>query len=201
MSCFLWKGLNCEDLNELKEMLGEVISKQKNEELYRNGYLGILQKGSAKIFCVSETGNGLPVRKLKEGDIFGAASLFGEWDAECSHIVSAEVSSVYYISQDDFKTILRRFPQVSENYITYLSDRIRFLNRRINTFTAGNTEMIIMEFLYSNCDSDGVFELNFKISEFARRLNIGRTSLYRSIESLEEKGIIKRNKNVFIVNK
>ena len=81
---------------------------------------------------------------------------------------------------------------MSVNYIKYLSDRIRFLNRKLDAFTAKLTEEKLYEFLLSQADSEGNVNLNFGIAELARRLKVGRTSNYRDIAALETKGLLNR---------
>jgi CRP-like cAMP-binding protein len=118
-----------------------------------------------------------------------------------SSITARQECRIIYISEEDFKEIIYRFPAVAFNYIQFLTDRIRFLNRKIDTFSAGSTEGKIYEFLLSVCDGDGVVKKNLSMAEIARRLKIGRSSLYRGIDSLEEKGLITRENQTFKVNK
>ena len=84
-------------------------------------------------------------------------------------------------------------PQVSLNYIRFLSDRIQFLNRRIASFTAPNAEQTLLSFLRQQPQQrcEGVSMV--KLSEV---LNIGRTSLYRVVQQLEQNGVIKREGRV-----
>ena len=196
--CFLWDGLDINDLEYISEVIGQPENHRKGDELYRNGSIGILNFGSCKIYCEGETGGDLPVRTIKTGDIFGAASLFGNWEGQ-SHVIASEICSVSYINQPKFKEIIHKCPSVAEKYIIYLSDRIRFLNRRISTFTANSTEKSLIEFFYAHCDNDGVFFMPYKMSEFARRINIGRTSLYRGLDSLSKQGLLCRDGNKFTI--
>ena len=87
------------------------------------------------------------------------------------------------------------------NYIAYLSDRIRFLNKKLDAFTTKSTEERLYEFLLSQANSDGNINLSFGMAELARRLNVGRTSIYRDISSLESKGLLSRDGHNFKIKK
>ena len=76
-----------------------------------------------------------------------------------------------------------------------------FLNRKLDAFCAKSTEEKLYEFLLSISDNYGNVKLNFGMAELARRLKVGRTSLYRDIQSLENKKLIERLGQSFKINK
>lgn len=198
MDCFLFDGLSDGDKNISKTYIEETCAAEKGTELYKNGYIGFLFEGAAAIKrCGKE--KEITMRTLKGGDIFGSASLFGNWQEDLSKTIAISRCKVGYIDEERFKALLTEIPQISLNYIGYLSDRIRFLNRKIDAFTAGNTESKILEFLGNIPQKDGVVTLDFGMAELARRLKIGRTSLYRGLEILETEGLIQRNGHSFTI--
>ena len=149
----------------------------------------------------SNIGDSITIRTITSGDVFGAASVFGDWQVGMSSIIANEICDVIYITEENLCKIIEDYPQISLNYITYLSDRIRFLNRKIDAFATKSTEERLYEFLLSQSDNNGNITLGFGISELARRLKVGRTSIYRDIESLESKKLISRNANNFQIIK
>lgn len=199
MNCFLFNGLSPEELNRIQSRLDKPVHIDHGSEMYRSGHIGIILKGTAKIIRKNDTGLSVTMRNIGAGEIFGVASVFGEWDEDFSSITAVIPCDVIYISEAELKEIFTEFPQVSFNYIVFLSDRIRFLNRKIDTFSADNAEKKLYEFLVSQADKSNRVQLGFGMAELARRLRIGRSSLYRSIEALEKNGLIKRNKNEFII--
>ena len=76
----------------------------------------------------------------------------------------------------------------------FLSDRIRFLNRRLATLTAGQTDDKLWRYLQAHRDAGGVVELPEGMAGLAEHLGMGRSSLYRSLETLIESGLIRREK-------
>lgn len=159
--------------------------------------LGILIDGCATVKRLNDIGDSITIRNISAGEVFGAASMFGDWKDGMSSIISTIKCEVLYINEVEFCKIIKKYPQVSINYIKYLSDRIRFLNRKLDTFSANSTEEKLYEYLLSMSDSNGDVFLNFGMSELARRLNVGRTSIYRDISTLESKKLIKRNGHNF----
>ncbi len=91
-------------------------------------------------------------------------------------------------------------PRVGENYVTFLSDRIRFLNRRLSTLTAGQTDGKLWRYLLAHRGEDGVVSLPGGMTGLAETLNMGRSSLYRSLDALTAAGRICRQGKQIIVN-
>lgn len=199
MNCFLFESLTDREFNQCLDLVGKPVKHPKGTELYKNGYLGILSKGTAKVRRLSESGNTITVRNIPSGEVFGAASVFGNWQEGFSSVIADSSCEVYYISEKTLRDIIAIIPTVALNYITYLSEKIRFLNRRLDTFSAESTEQKIYEYLSFLTDGGSDVTLNISLSELSRRLKIGRTSLYRGLSSLEESGLIERNKSKFTI--
>lgn len=182
-------------------MLDNSISLSKGAELYKNGVLGIIINGKATVKRLNDVGDSITIRSISSGELFGSASVFGGWKDGMSSIIADTQCDIIYISEEKFCEIIKLFPQVSLNYITYLSDRIRFLNHKLDAFTANSTEERLYEFLLSQADNNGSVVLPYGLSELSRRLNVGRTSIYRDISSLESKGLLNRNGHNFNIKK
>ena len=83
---------------------------------------------------------------------------------------------------------------VSFNYITYLSQRVGFLNSKIEGYITPSAEEKLLLYLRKNCDeNDGKCEISVSMTELSRVLHISRASLYRVIEALEKQGKICRD--------
>lgn len=191
------------DFSSVTDAIGMPTKLQKGSELYKVGMLGIIISGEATVKRFNDIGMSTTIRTMFSGEIFGSASFFGNscWREGMSSIIANKACEVIYIREDLFCEILKKYPQISLNYIAFLSDRIRFLNRKLDAFTAKSTEERLYEFLLSISDNDGLVTLNFGIAELARRLKVGRTSIYRDIQSLENKKLIERNGLNFKINK
>jgi len=88
---------------------------------------------------------------------------------------------------------LRHDSRFTVNYIAFLSDRIKFLNKKIAAFTAGDGEKTLADYLLSLPENDGAVRLPSNMSRLSQYLNISRPTLYRAFSSLSERGIIEKN--------
>lgn len=188
-------------MSNIYSLLGNAKKIYKGGELYQVGMIGIITEGIATIKRLNDIGDSITIRTIYSGELFGAAGMFGNWKNGMSSIIAKDDCTVMYMSEQSFVSLLKQYPQISLNYITYLSDRIRFLNQKLDAFTTKSTEERLYEFLLSQANSDGFISLEYSISELSRRLNVGRTSIYRDISSLESKGLITRNGHSFKINR
>lgn len=197
----MFNGLTDVEKSQLFTLLGDSIVFSKGDELYRNGKLGIITEGSATVKRLNDIGDSITIRTISQNELFGAASVFGSWKDGMSSIIANDICKVLYISEETFCDVIKKYPQISINYISYLSDRIRFLNHKLDAFTAKTTEERLYEFLLSQSDAQGNVNLSFGMAELARRLNVGRTSIYRDISTLESKKLLERNGHNFKILK
>ncbi len=198
MNCFLFRELSETELSEVLAVFGSPVNAARGDDIYRVGSLGIIISGNAKVCRTGDTGSETTIRSIAEGEVFGAAGLFGEWKEGKSRIVAMTECKVLYATEYDMRRLFEQHPQVAVNYVTFLSDRIRFLNRRIDAFSAGSAVQKLYEYLVSQA-KDGEVDLGYGMAELSRRLKMGRSSIYRSIEALESSGLISRNKNTFLL--
>lgn len=142
------------------------------------------------------------MNELVAGDVFGAAALFGEEDPFLTTVAARTDCRVLFIPQTTVSAWMAAVPRVGENYIRFLSDRIRFLNRRLSTLTAGHTDGKLWRYLLAHRGEDGVVHLTGGIGELARSLNMGRSSLYRGLDALTADGKIeRRGKEILVIIK
>lgn len=154
--------------------------------------LGVIASGRA---CVTTLRCEKPVtlRKIEAGEIFGAASMFGG-DSYVTQITAVTAVNAAFISQARINELLTSDSTAAVRYIEFLSDRIRFLNEKIASFTAGDPENRVLRYLEGlDTDENGDVILPVSMSTLADELDIGRASLYRAIDALEQKKIITRS--------
>ena len=199
MNCFLFEGIEAQVKNVILQKLDAPAEIEKNSELYRVGSIGIILSGNARICRMDDTGESVTVRNISEGELFGVAGVFGEWSKEKSHIVATKPCRVLYITEAQLRSILMQYPTVAVNYITFLTEKIKFLNRRTDTFSAKSASHKLYEHLISVADSDGKVSLKIGLAELARRLKMGRSSLYRSLDELQSNGLLKKENGVLIL--
>ena len=161
----------------------------------------IIIKGKASV--IKKSGNQeILMSFLSKGDIFGMATLFYEKENYLTEIRALEKVTMAVIDKENLLRIFSEYPVVSENYITILSEKIHFLNRKISTYTKQETIQKVASFILQNANEEKTSAaLPYSITTVADALNVGRASVYRSFECLENDGIISRDgKNIIIKN-
>ena len=159
--------------------------------------LGIILQGSAAVTKGEGTGAASVLMSvLRSPDMFGAASLFCDHTSYVSKITAQESTWVMLLSEDSVRTVLRENTDIMENYMRYLTQRIRFLSERIDAFVSPSTEERLYLFLTNNADN-GVFREGYTMKKLSEALCISRATLYRAIKALEDAGRIARDgKNI-----
>ena len=80
-----------------------------------------------------------------------------------------------------------------------MSKKVVYLNRKISTLVAGSAEKKLVAYLLE-IELDSVCSINVSMSALADMLNVGRASLYRAIDDLENRGLIKKNGKMIIIS-
>lgn len=149
--------------------------------------LAVVEQGRARV-----THGRVVMNDLTAGDVFGAAALYGSDEPYPSSVVALTPCRITFIPQETVTRWMAQMPRVGENYVRFLSDRIRFLNRRLSTLTAGPADDKLWRYLLAHRDADGRVTLAGGMTELAERLDMGRSSLYRSFDQLTASGRIRR---------
>lgn len=199
---FLFQGLE----NPEKEML---ISNLPNPTLFKKGEviysathfpnaIGIILKGEA--FAVTNSSNRLYMNSFKEGTCFGAAAVFGNDEEYVSTITAKCDIVILFIKENELKSLFEKYPKTAINYISFLSSKIRFLNKKVGLLSSGNAEDTVLSYLRTIANSEMIATLPSNMTLLSKTLGISRASLYRCLESLEKNGfILKKNNTVKVI--
>ena len=195
--CPLFKGISMSELITIASEFTEITICEKNDiiisETNYTRSLGIIIKGSATV--IKHSGDTeILMSILKKGDIFGMATLFFEENSYLTEIRADEKVTMAVFSKENVRKMLALYPKVNENYITILSEKIHFLNKKISTYTRAETIQKVAFFILQNADSGkNEVTLPYSITKVADALNVGRASVYRAFETLENDRIISRD--------
>lgn len=196
---FLFRGIQPEKIGELYRSPDCTCAWfAEAEKIYTRAVfkkcLGIVLSGQLRAVKTAADGSSVLMNNFLRGGIFGAAGLFTEADQYVSEIIAARRSKVLFLPEELLRAFFRAEPRAAENYIAFLSGRIRFLNTRIDHFTGGTAKGRLVSFLLSlplKAPSDTV-GLPCSMTRLADVLNIGRASLYRAFDVLREEGAVRR---------
>lgn len=150
---------------------------------------GLVLSGRATV-TTPDAARTVLLQVLTPGSLFGVANLFSEEpyvsliraDGPCRCVVFAEAAVAQLLDDS---------PAFRAGYIGFLSDRIRFLNRKIGYLTAGSAERRLALYLASL--GQGEVRLTESITSLSDLLNLGRASLYRAFDRLCADGYLIRN--------
>ena len=177
---------------------------EKNEVVYdkTNFYrsLGLVLEGRLRVTKENADKRPIVMSTLQRGAIFGAAALFNSEPEYATKITAIERSRVLFLPQRLVKRMIEREPDIAENYIRYLSERILFLNRKIYFLTAGTAEQRLAGFLLDNLAVGEFSEMPMTMHRLADALNMSRASLYRAFDELTASGAVSKQGKLVCIN-
>ena len=184
------------DISLLKEVLEEfssVATYPKGETVFSGDnyspVLCLILKGEARVSKKDTV-----ISHLKEGEIYGGAFLYNPQFKFLNTVTAVTPLKVIMLEKSGVDKLIRFDNTVSFNYITYLSERVGFLNTKIEGYIKPSAEEKLLLYLEKNCDeTDSKCEISVSMTELSRVLHISRASLYRVIENLEKQGKICRD--------
>ena len=199
LDSFLFQGVPRRDCEPFVG-LARVGSFQKGETIYtRQRFeksVGILLAG--KVFVWK--GEQVVLNILEKGDCFGVASLFHPAKSYVTVLEARDETKIAFFSDALLREMFEAQSAIAVNYISFLSQRITFLNQKIDSFTARSARDVLAVYLRDN-SREGRVEVPSGYSQLARQLNLGRASLYRALEQLEEEGLISRREKTILLLK
>lgn len=206
MDIILFDGMERDEIDKLLiDYSVELLTFVKSDTIYspveKERKLGIILSGKAAVYSTDAKKKVL-LRSLEKAQIFGISNLFSKSDKFSTYIVARTPCVVLFLSADNVSDMMQKNKKFLHNYIEYLANRVRFLNKKINYFTAGSAERRLSLFLCSLGDGD-VVNIKCSMSDLSLMLDIGRASLYRAFDTLIEDKCINRltTKKVEILNR
>ena len=140
------------------------------------------------------------LKQLQPGECFGAASMFGNCREYPTVVEALTAVRVISLTEAALSNLFLHFPKTAISHIRFLSDRIRFLNERLDATTGRDVEGKVAKFLLDASGKDALHS-NWNMTQLARSLDIGRASLYRLLTQMEASGDIRlSNGSIEILN-
>lgn len=162
--------------------------------------VGFLLEGSATVGSTDD-GKRVLIRTVGAGAVFGVATLYSADQPFPTKISAKTPCKILFIPRVAMKALIENDSGANKEFLAFLSNRIVYLNKKINAFTAGSAERRLSLFLSDN-ETDGICSLDISMSALADMLDIGRASLYRALDRLTEDGFIERaDKTIIVKNK
>ena len=152
--------------------------------------LGVVLSGQFQV-----TKGALAVSVLGPGDLFGAAALYSDEPEFASTVTAKGPSRCLMLEQPLVDRLLAEHSQIRENYLRYLTGRIRFLSGRLQALAQPGVEGKLARYLLANGGS------SCPATELCQRLGVSRASLYRAFAALEDSGlIVRKGKTITVID-
>jgi CRP-like cAMP-binding protein len=176
---------------------GELLCFRSGEVMEtKDRAVGILISGRGVIYS-SDKGRQTLLRFIAPGDAVGVAGLFADKAPDTRIYACGDgKSEMFFVGRKAFEDLMAAEDDgiFRINLIKFLSDRVTFLNSKINCVTGGSAERRLALFIKNSpVDSNGCISLDMSMTALAHALDIGRASLYRSFDSLQNDRIIERD--------
>ena len=195
----IFKDADEKFLTSVLNTYGKSVSYSKNNVVFsKENYspvICIIIKGEARV-----SKGDTVISHLKDGEIFGAAFLYNQSYEFENTVTALTPLKAVIIEKSGIDELIKCDNSISFNYISYLSERIGFLNGKIEGYTKPSAQEKLMLYLQKNADmNNGKCEISVSMTELSRVLHISRASLYRVIEALENQGKICRDRKKIYV--
>ena len=143
-------------------------------------------------------GGRVKLNTLLKGDSFGITAVFSDDDFP-TVVYARRTAEIVFITKNELMTLINRIPDIALNIIRFQNKKLAFLNKKIETFSAGSVEERLAGYLLDEYKKHGTCDLSLNRAKTADVLGVGRASLYRALDSLSEAGIITLDsKKIFI---
>jgi len=155
-----------------------------------SGCLGLVLDG---VIVVAKDDN---FTMLRRGGMFGAAGIFGDKasDTPAELRAGANCRIVLFSGELLHDTMKSEFT-VAENYLRFLTGRVRKLGEKIRSLTYSRTDMALIDYLVASAAGEEghvTIRLGDGITALANELDVSRASLYRAFALLERDGYIEK---------
>lgn len=181
-----------QSLNPISVLKGQTLSAVRH-----NPALALVVEGSLD-FC---NANGVLYFTLGTGDFFELESMFSDIHPILPNQLRARSNCVViFVNKSLLIPVFRENPRIAQNYMTILSDILQLTTCRLHHFTAETPSVALGLYLLRN-EKQGSIRLVDGFAGLARRLNISRATLYRSLAELEHLQLVDhQEKTVRIVS-
>jgi CRP-like cAMP-binding protein len=200
---FPFRGIERSRIEKMFSSIGfEIRSYKKGQTVVNEGSrmheIGFVYDGECIIENVHDKDNAVPLNTVSRLGSFGILSVINGDEDFPTRVKASSNAKVLFIRSEDMLAMIEGNGAVAMNVIRFLAGRISFLNGKIDTFSGKSTLSRLASYLYSQYMQLGE---SFTVSktELARRIGVGRASLYRDMNQLEKDGILATEQKRIII--
>lgn len=196
LQCFLFNGFDKERLCRLLSGRGEVAAFAAGATIFSpdsfRRAVGIFLQGKAQAEKQAD-GRTVVLNRFEPPMMFGAAAVFRPAKEYVTCVVAKTRCQVLFLTDQELDAIFQEEFLAARNYISFLSERIAFLNRKIDSFTKGSAEEKMALYLHDQCAGrKGPFLIDCSPTRLSRELSVSRATVYRALDRFCRLGYIRR---------
>ncbi len=204
----LFDGLNAEQVSEfLKCINAKTINLKKGEEVFSSGQkitnVALVVKGALAVSRIDWWGRRDILSTVTENNLFGGGYAYSDIAESSLSVYASCDSEIILINAHKLITPCQKscfcHSKVMVNLIRILAKRNVNLIEKIKNLSARTTREKILSLLSSHLTKGKAITLPYNRQEMADYLCVDRASLSRELSNLQKEGIIKFNKNKFII--
>lgn len=178
----------------------KTLSYNKEDMVFNEGslcnHISFILEGSISIRTYSINGKEEIINTLAEGNIFGDIICFAEKKEYIGHVIAEKNSVIAHVTKDNWLNILNNNPSILLHFIESITNKTYKTKLENKILSHKNIEDRIYYYLNTKINNHKQnFVIIKNVTELSKILNLPRPSVSRSLTIMEEKGLIKRNKN------
>lgn len=152
----------------------------KGETVYAQGQsmsrLLVIHSGQLKISHAAVNGDEQILRTVTNGDVVGEHAFLTGRD-QADHIVALEDSRMCVFAHDDLTVLLRDYPNISQQMLWTLSDRLSSVERRLTAITSTDVSARVAAYLLDLTGKvqDGAYAVQLPMAKHEIAAYLGTT--------------------------
>ena len=154
LQCFLFNGFDRERLVRALSGRGEIVVFAAGETIFSpdsfRRAVGIFLQGKAQAEKNTD-GRAVVLNRFGPPMMFGAAAVFCPAKEYVTCVKAKTRCRILFLTDRELDAIFQEDFLAAKNYISFLSERIGFLNRKIDSFTKGSAEEKMALYLHDQC--------------------------------------------------
>lgn len=169
--------------------------------------IAVLEKGSAKLQIINESGDVYLLEHIYEDDLFG--EMFSLPLDSFEYVVTAETPCrVMFVGYEHIikpcENLCNHHSQFISNLFMMAAQKSQELSLHISLMHQSTIRQKLMAYLSyvassKGTRSDGSFEIPISLAELAEYLSVDRSAMMREIKAMKNDGLISGNRREFIL--
>jgi len=206
----LFKGLTKPEIESILQCLkARHVIYEKEKDVYRIGdeikLIGIVLSGSVHITKNDILGNVHIVQNIEAGELFAEAYACLQSSYSLVNVTTVQKSEILFIDVNKILTVCSAgccFHQsLVKNLLYIIAEKNISLVKKIEHITPKSIRERVQSYLSSEAQRQGkyTFEIPFNRQQLADYLMVERSALSNELSKMQKAGLIKYNKNNFIL--